>query len=144
MVKSPPANAGDRETWARSQVRQIPWRRKWQPSPVLLLRKSHGQRSLAGSSPWGRTESDTTEQSTDFGDCLLPALHASSVSHAAPLRHFSVRNRVWFPITYRIMFKPLSLTHKPLWSGPLLPVLPQLLRHPSWPIPSLLSPSECL
>ena len=85
MVKSPPANAVDRETWARSRVRKIPWRRKWQLSPVLLLRKSHGQRSLTGSSPWGRTESDTTEQSTDFGDCLLPALHTSSVSHATPL-----------------------------------------------------------
>ena len=29
-------------------VRKIPWRRKWQPTPVLLLGESHGQRSLAG------------------------------------------------------------------------------------------------
>ena len=29
-------------------VRKIPWRRKWQPDPVLLPEKSHGQRSLAG------------------------------------------------------------------------------------------------
>ena len=28
------------------------WRRKWQPTPVLFLGKSHGQRSLAGYSPW--------------------------------------------------------------------------------------------
>ena len=34
-------------------VRKIPWRRKWQPSPVSLLGKSHGQRSLAGYSTWG-------------------------------------------------------------------------------------------
>ena len=34
-------------------VRKIPWRRKWQPSSVLLLGKSHGQRSLAGYSPRG-------------------------------------------------------------------------------------------
>ena len=33
-------------------VRQIPWRRKWQLVPVFLPRKSHGQRSLAGYSPW--------------------------------------------------------------------------------------------
>ena len=39
----------------------IPWRRKWQPTPVLLPGKSHGQRSLVGYSPWGRKESDTTE-----------------------------------------------------------------------------------
>ena len=37
------------------------WRRKWQPTPVLLLGESHGQRSPVGCSPWGRSESDTTE-----------------------------------------------------------------------------------
>ena len=40
----------------------FPWRRKWQPTPVLLPGKSHGRRSLAGYSPWGRKESDTTER----------------------------------------------------------------------------------
>ena len=34
-------------------VRKTPWRRKWQPTPVFLPGKSHGQRSLAGNSPWG-------------------------------------------------------------------------------------------
>ena len=38
------------------------WRRQWQPTPVLLPGKSHGQRSLVGCSPCGREESDTTEQ----------------------------------------------------------------------------------
>ena len=37
-------------------------RRQWQPTPVLLPGKSHGQRSLVGYSPWGRKESDKTEQ----------------------------------------------------------------------------------
>ena len=37
------------------------WRRQWHPSVVLLPGKSHGQRSLVGCSPWGCTESDTTE-----------------------------------------------------------------------------------
>ena len=37
------------------------WRRKWQPTPVFLPGESHGQRSLVGCSPRGRTESDTTE-----------------------------------------------------------------------------------
>ena len=36
--------------------------RQWQPTPVLLLGKSHGQRSLVGFSPWGREELDTTER----------------------------------------------------------------------------------
>ena len=38
------------------------WRRKWQPTPVFLPGKSHGRRGLVGCSPWGREESDTTEQ----------------------------------------------------------------------------------
>ena len=37
-------------------------RRQWQPTPVLLPGKSHGRRNLVGCSPWGRTESDKTEQ----------------------------------------------------------------------------------
>ena len=32
-------------------VGKIPWRRKWQPTPVFLPEESHGQRSLAGYSP---------------------------------------------------------------------------------------------
>ena len=34
-------------------VWKIPWRRKWQPTPVFLPGEFHGQRSLAGYSPWG-------------------------------------------------------------------------------------------
>ena len=43
-------------------VGKIPWRRKWQPTPVLLPGKFHGRRILVGYSPWGRKELDTTEQ----------------------------------------------------------------------------------
>ena len=39
------------------------WRRKWQPTPVPLPGESHGQRSLAGYTPWGRKESDRTSLS---------------------------------------------------------------------------------
>ena len=42
-------------------VGKIPWRRKWQPTPVFLPRKFHGQRSLEGYSPWDCKESDMTE-----------------------------------------------------------------------------------
>ena len=40
---------------------KIPWRRKWQPTPVFLPGKSRGQRSLAGYSLWGHKESDMTQ-----------------------------------------------------------------------------------
>ena len=43
-------------------VRKIPWSRKWQTTPVFLPGESHGQRSLAGYSPWGHRESDATER----------------------------------------------------------------------------------
>ena len=43
-------------------VRKTLWRRKWQPTPVFLLGKSHGQRKLAGYSPRGCKELDTIEQ----------------------------------------------------------------------------------
>ena len=67
--KNPPANAG----WCKRRsipasiprfdpwLRKIPWRRQWQSTPVFLPQKAHGRRTLAGCSPWGHTESDTTE-----------------------------------------------------------------------------------
>ena len=49
-------------------VGKIPWRRKWQPTPVLLPRKSHRRRSLVGYSLWGRTQlSDFTFLSVYVG-----------------------------------------------------------------------------
>ena len=51
-----------------------PWRRKWQPTPVFLPEKSHGQRSLADYSPWGHKELDRTEwlsSRSPLYSCLL-------------------------------------------------------------------------
>ena len=42
--------------WFNHWVGKIPQRREWQPTPVFLPRASHGQRSLAGYSPWGHTK----------------------------------------------------------------------------------------
>ena len=58
MVKHPPPV---RETGFDPWVRKIPWRRKCQPTPVLLSGKFHGWRSLVGYSPWGCKELDTAE-----------------------------------------------------------------------------------
>ena len=41
-----------------------PWSKKQQPAPIVLCEKFHGQRSLAGYSPWGHKEPDKTEQLT--------------------------------------------------------------------------------
>ena len=42
-------------------VGKIPWRRKWQVNPVFLPGKSHGQRSLAGYSPWGHSQTGLSD-----------------------------------------------------------------------------------
>ena len=47
-------------------VKKMPWRRKWQPISVLMPGKFHGQRRLAGYSPWGCKEPDTTEQLSTY------------------------------------------------------------------------------
>ena len=62
VVKNLPACAGDpRYLGSISGLERFPWRRKWQPTPVFLPGKSHGQRSLVGYSSWGCKESDPTE-----------------------------------------------------------------------------------
>ena len=61
VIKNPPANAGDSRHGFDPWVGKIRWSRKWQPTTVFLPGKFHGQRSLAGYSPWGRKESDMTE-----------------------------------------------------------------------------------
>ena len=62
VAKNPPANAGDAGGMVFSPwVEKIPWRRKWQPTLVFLPGKSHGERSLAGYSPWSRKELDMAE-----------------------------------------------------------------------------------
>ena len=60
MVKNLLAKAGD----ARDSgllPGKIPWSREWQPIPVFLPGKFHGQRSLAGYGPRGLKELDTIE-----------------------------------------------------------------------------------
>ena len=61
MVKHLPATG---RPWFDPWVEKIPWRREWQPTLVFLLGEFHGQKSLAGCSPWGHRESDTTERLT--------------------------------------------------------------------------------
>ena len=69
--KESPANVGELG-W------EIPWSWKWQPTPVFLPGKSHGQRSLVGYSPWGHKGLDTT-------DCTHT--HTHTHTHKTPLLH---------------------------------------------------------
>ena len=60
LVKNLPAVQETQDPWDG----KIPWRRKWQPTPVSLPGISHGQRSLVGCNPWGHKELGKTEQLT--------------------------------------------------------------------------------
>ena len=60
-VKSLPAV---QETWVPPLGWEDPLEKETQPTPVLLPGESHGHRSLAGYSPWGHKQSDTTERLT--------------------------------------------------------------------------------
>ena len=59
MVNNPPAM---QETWVQFLGQEIvPWRRKWQPTPVFLPGEFHGEQSLAGYRPQGHKELNVIE-----------------------------------------------------------------------------------
>ena len=69
-------------------VGKIPWNRKWQPTPVFLPGKFHGQRSLVGYSPWGRKELDMTERlSTSICTYFISLLKYKFVMEEFNLNH---------------------------------------------------------
>ena len=62
------------QTLGWAWVGKIPWRSKWQLTPVFLPAETHRQRSLVGYSPWGHKQSDTTEQLNHHHVSLCPVL----------------------------------------------------------------------
>ena len=67
LVKNLPAM---QETRFNPWVGKMPWRREWLPTPVFLPGEYHGQRRLAGYSPQGRKESDTTATELNWTEIL--------------------------------------------------------------------------
>ena len=129
-----------------SWVGKIPWRRKWQATPVFLSEKSNGQRSLAGYSPWGRKESDTTQGLNNNNLSLWPHLgqlnKASTLAPAGDSDHKRLHpdptsnhseNPDWPPAL------PLSQAHSACWKDlnylsikPPPPFLVCVGHHQSW------------
>ena len=85
----------------------MPWRRKWQPTPVFLPGESQGQRSLVGGRLWGCTESDTTEVTA-----AAAAVSELCVVHSCCsfLRH------VWLSVTLWTAARQASLSFTVSWS----------------------------
>ena len=92
-------------------VWEIPWRRKWQITPVFLPGKSHEHRSLAGYSLWGHKESDTTEWLALSGSFHRPPHSVSSfASYQCPqMHHWHCRPS----LCLTQLFNCLWLTHEP-------------------------------
>ena len=80
-----------RNPWFYPWVRTVLWRREWRPTPVFLPRECHGQRSLAGYSPWGRKESDMTEATEhtlpSWGLSAIPTLSSRFPSSPTIFSH---------------------------------------------------------
>ena len=72
MVKNLPANTGDAgDLSSIPGSGRSPGGGNGNPAPVFVPRKFHGQRSLEGYSPWGRKESDTTENTHNRSELSL-------------------------------------------------------------------------
>ena len=81
-------------------VGTIPWRREWQPTPVFLPGESMDKRSLAGYSPWGRKESDMTEQLTLSFTLFLTTLLNSPFSYIHQFHFIVVRGHILYYFSF--------------------------------------------
>ena len=92
VAKNPPANCRRCERCGfHPWVRKTPWRRKWQPTSVSLPGKSHGQRRLAGYSPWGRKrvrhDAATKQQQQNSFKTDLRKRQSEKVKRTARVKH---------------------------------------------------------
>ena len=62
-------------------VGKIPWKGKWQPTPVFLPAKYHGQRSMVGSSPWGHKRVFIKEQENTKSKSYMHPYAQCSISY---------------------------------------------------------------
>ena len=90
-----------------SWIGKIPWRRKYEPTPVFLPGKSHGQRSLVGYSPWGQKESDTTEQlKHNIVDPAILTCKIIKASHFSYFAYFALAESHTQPIHLKCVLNP--------------------------------------
>ena len=83
-----------RHKWYRFSpwVGKIPWRREWEPTPVSLPGEIHGQRSLAGYSPWCCKELNTTEWLPFSLSFIFIPWHQGITCHLHPLNQHSINS----------------------------------------------------
>ena len=100
------------DPWAR----KIPWNRKWQPTPVFLPGKSHGQKSLVGYSPWHhkRVRHDW-EYTHSIFMCVCVCVCVCVLSHFIMNKEVSLTTRkLLFSLSgQKIVYVGNSLPHTP-------------------------------
>ena len=99
-------------------VGKIPWRRKWQPTLVSLPAVSHGQRSLAGYSPWCRKELDKPEYAhkANIWASQVALVVKNLPANAGNIRHLSLilglerspRKGYGNPLQYSCLENPMN------------------------------------
>ena len=113
------------ETRVQSLGWEDPLEKEWQPTPVSLPGKSHGQRNLVDFSPWGRKESGTTERLTHIteeSEIKLPT-SAGSLKKQESSRKTSIFALLTMP-------KPFDcVDHNKLWKILKEMGMPVLLRN---------------
>ena len=98
IVKNPPAMQELQETWVRSLVWKDPLEEERYPTPVYLPGKSHGQRSLAGYSLWGRVRHDwATELNwTEYTRCLSGKQEHTDQTYVSPSKNGKMLGLPWW------------------------------------------------
>ena len=84
------------ETWVRSLGWEDPWRRKWQPTPVLLPGESHGWRSPWMEKPGGLQSMGLQRVGHDWATSLTHSLYASKpkgFQENSPYKSSEMKNR---------------------------------------------------
>ena len=113
-VTDPPTNAGDARLRFSPWVGKTPWRRARQPTPAFLPGESHGQRSLAGYSPWGHKELNTTEQLNNDYKVMVTRFQVSCPGYRIEGNEVKVaeRTRCFSGANLTLVFlSPYHLTH---------------------------------
>ena len=115
-IMDPEGLYGSRNVWEQLDdpgVRTIPWRKKWQPTPVFLPEKFHGQRSLAGYSPWGQKRVGhnlATKQQQPKVDYMVKKFKAYKAVFNE--NHFRYQH---FPFKCRTSHSYYDMVHNILW-----------------------------
>ena len=132
----------------------MPWRRKWQPTPVFSPGKSQGQRSLEGYSPWGHKELDKLSNWTQHNNKTTCVMSDTTWDTETPTNAllFSPAQFLWIPVppahlhvphTLQMMLysEPFTLNAIVTINSKLCPPSSSLVCFPNWHI--LLSLQRC-